>query len=147
VQTTPDWPVLFWNLLEWRASQIPGLHERNARLGTEVLLKTTGEPVSVAWPNGAVKTFPHPGDQLALETPMPGLYAVAMGHATNSFAVNPLTADESDLLKCATGQWGTWSTSGEERFEQAPLAWIFALAALGILTLHLCLVAMGKGGG
>jgi hypothetical protein len=93
-----------------------------------------------------VKTFPHPADQLALETPMPGLYSVAMGKSTNSFSVNPLTADESDLSTCATGQWGTWSSKAEERFEQTPMAWIFALVALGILTLHLCLLAIGKGG-
>ena len=42
VQSTPDWPVLFWNILTWRISEMPGLKESNARLGTEVTLKTTG---------------------------------------------------------------------------------------------------------
>ncbi|MEY2465583.1 MAG: hypothetical protein QOD03_104, partial [Verrucomicrobiota bacterium] len=90
LQTTPDWPILFWNILQWRATQIPGLLDSNARLGAEVILKTTGEPVTVVWPDKTVKTFSKTSDQLALETPLPGIYSVAMGQSTNSFAVNSL---------------------------------------------------------
>jgi hypothetical protein len=143
---SPDWPILFWNILNWRATQIPGLLDRNARLGAEVPLKTTGEPVTVRWPDGTVKSFPHSGDQLALETPLPGLYTMVMGSTTNSFAVNPLTAGESNLEHCDSGQWGNWSKDTEQHFEQSPLAWIFALAAVGILTAHLYLIAVGRGG-
>jgi hypothetical protein len=146
LQTTPDWPILFWNLLAWRASQLPGLLESNVRLGTDVMVKTIGEPVTVTWPDGTVKSFPKTSDQLALETPLPGLYTVAMGTATNSFAVNPLAADESDISTCAAGQWGGWVEDAESRYAQLPMAWIFALGALGVLTAHLCLLAAGKGG-
>ena len=102
--STPDWPILFWNLLQWRASETPGLKESNARLGTEVLLKTTGEPVTITLPDGVVKSFPSTADALAIETPLPGIYSVAMSGMTNQFAVNPLTADESDLSACVTGR-------------------------------------------
>jgi hypothetical protein len=146
VQSTPDWPILFWNILSWRAAQLPGLLDSNARLGAEVLLQTAGEPVVVTWPDGTVKSFPKTADQLALETPLPGLYSVAMGRTTNSFAVNPLAADESNLQSCATGQWGKWQEDVEHRFEQRPMAWLFGLAALGLLTAHLWLLAAGKGG-
>ncbi len=146
IQRTPDWPILLWNLLEWRATQTPGLRESNARLGAEVILKTTGEPVTVLSPDGSTKTFSQTGDQLALETPRPGLYSVVMGTATNSFAVNALTADESNLQACRSGEWGQWKSDVEQRYEQSPLAWIFALAALGILATHLFLLATGKGG-
>lgn len=146
LQTTPDWPIIFWNLLQWRASQLPGLLESNARLGTEVTLKTTGDPVAVMWPNGTVRKFPQTAGQLALETPLTGVYSVAMGSSTNQFAVNPLAPDESDLSHCASGQWGTWEGGVEQRFEQSPMAWIFALTALGIMTAHLWFLASGKGG-
>jgi hypothetical protein len=146
LQTTPDWPILFWNILQWRASQMPGLLDSNARLGAEVILKTTGEPVTVVWPDKTVKNFPKTSDQLALETPLPGIYSVAMGPSTNSFAVNSLAADESDLSACATGQWGNWGSDAESRYEQSPMAWLFALIALGLLTAHLYLLASGKGG-
>jgi len=145
VTKTPDWPILFWNILQWRAREIPGLLDSNARLGTEVILKTTGDPVSVRWPDGQEKSFPHTSDQLLLDTPLPGVYSVAMGTSTNSFAVNPLAADESDLQACATGQWGSWDAGVESRYEQSPMAWIFALGALGLLTAHLWFLAAGKG--
>lgn len=146
LQKTPDWPILFWNLLQWRASQVPGLTESNARLGTEVMLKTGNQAVTVTWPDGTVKSFPQTSDELALETPLPGLYSVVLGQSTNSLAVNPLAADESDLASCATGRWGNWRNDAEKRFELSPLAWLFALAALAVLATHLFLLATGKGG-
>lgn len=144
--STPDWPILFWNLLQWRATEIPGLRESNARLGAEVILKTTGEPVTIALPDGTTSSFPKTSDQLAIETPAPGIYSVTMGRATNSFAVNPLAADESDLSACATGDWGVWGSDSERRLVDASLVWMFGLAALGLLVLHLYLLAAGKGG-
>jgi hypothetical protein len=144
--STPDWPILFWNILQWRASETPGLKESNARLGSEVILKTTGESITVTLPDGTVHLFPKSADQLAIETPLPGIYSVEMGRTTNRFAVNPLAADESDLSACTTGQWGAWGTDSERRLEEASLVWIFGLAALGLLTLHLYLLATGKGG-
>ena len=146
LQRTPNWPILFWNILQWRASQTPGLQEVNARLGSEVNLKTTGEPVAVRLPSGTVKQFPQTADQLALETPEPGIYTVSMGLNTNLFVVNALAADESDLRDCVTGEWGKWNSDPEQRYEQSPMAWLFGLGALGILTVHLWLLVAGKGG-
>jgi len=146
VQNTPDWPVLFWNILSWRISEMPGLKESNARLGTEVILKTTGEPVTITQPDGTKNVFPKTGDELALETPMPGIYSVAAGHSTNSFSVNVLAADKSDLSASATGQWGKWSEDTERRLEETSAVWIFGLLALALLTAHLYLVATAKGG-
>jgi hypothetical protein len=143
---TPDWPILFWNLLQWRAAEIPGLKESNTRLGSEVMLKTTGEPVTISLPDGNVNSFPKPAGQLTIETPQPGIYLVAVGLTTNRFAVNPLSADESDLSANVTGQWGAWGTDTERRMAEASLVWVFGLAALGLLALHLYLLAAGKGG-
>jgi hypothetical protein len=144
--STPDWPVLFWNLLQWRATEMPGLKESNARLGSEVILKTTGEPLTVLLPDGTANSFPKTSDQLAIETPVPGIYSVVMGPTTNRFAVNPLAADESDLSACVAGHWGAWGSDSERRLVEASLVWIFGLAALGLLALHLYLLAAGKGG-
>jgi Aerotolerance regulator N-terminal len=146
VQNTPDWPILFWNILSWRISEMPGLKESNTRLGMEMNLKTTGEAVTVIQPDGGKKSFPKTGGELALETPMPGIYSVVMGQSTNSFSVNALSADESDLSACATGQWGGWSENTELRLEEASAVWIFGLLVLALLTAHLYLVATAKGG-
>ena len=146
LQNTPDWPILFWNILSWRISEMPGLKESNARLGAEIILKTTGEAVTVTQPDGETQFFQKTGDELALETPMPGIYSVVTGSTTNQFSVNALAADESDLSACASGQWGKWSEDTERRLEETSAVWIFGLLALALLTAHLYLVAKAKGG-
>ena len=146
LQNTPDWPILFWNILSWRISEMPGLKESNARLGTEVDLKTTGEAVTVLQPGGGKQFFPKTGGELALETPMPGIYSVVTGAVTNQFSVNVLAADKSDLSACATGHWGKWSEDTGQRLEETSAVWIFGLLALGLLCAHLYLVATAKGG-
>jgi hypothetical protein len=146
LQNTPDFPILFWNILSWRISEMPGLKESNARLGTEVNLKTTGEAVTVIQPDGEKQFFPKTGGELALETPMPGIYSVAAGLVTNQFSVNVLAADKSDLSVCASGQWGKWSDDTERRLEETSAVWIIGLLALALLTTHLYLVATAKGG-
>ncbi len=145
LQTTPDWPAMFWNILSWRISELPGLKESNARLGTEVVLKTIGESVTVVQPDGNKTMFAKTGGELALDTPMPGIYSVLNGMVTNQFSVNVLNADRSDLSACASGQWGKWSEATERRLEETPAVWIFGLAALGLLAAHLYLVATAKG--
>jgi hypothetical protein len=145
VQDTPDWPIMFWDILSWRISEMPGLKESNARLGTEVILKTTGGPVAIMQPDGERNSFPKVGDELAIETPMPGIYSVVTRSETNQFSVNALAADRSDLSECASGQWGKWSEDAAGRFEEAPVVWIFGLLALACLTAHMYLVAGAKG--
>lgn len=147
LQNTPDWPILFWNLLQWRTGEMPGLKENNLRLGAEVMLKTTGNTVSVTDPDGATRNISVTGDQLALDAPMPGIYSVKMGAMTEQFFVNALSADESNLAGCASGQWGTWGETPQRRLEETSAAWIFGLVALGLLVAHLFLVNHGKGGG
>jgi hypothetical protein len=145
LQNTPDWPVLIWNILSWRISEMPGLKESNARLGTDVTLKTTGESVTITQPDGTKTFFAKTGGDLVLETPMPGIYSVAAGTTSNQFAVNLLAADKSDLSACASGQWGKWSEDTERRLEETSAVWIFGLLALALLAAHLYLVALGKG--
>ena len=147
VQNTPDWPALFWNILTWRIAEMPGLKESNARLGAEVILKTTGETVTVTQPDGVRTVFSKTGGELALETPLPGVYSVVAGMVTNQFAVNVLTADKSDLSACTSGQWGQWGEAAERRMEESSAVWVFGLLALGLLATHLYLVATAKGAG
>ena len=147
LQNSPDWPILFWNMLSWRIAEMPGIKESNTRLGAEVLVKSTGEPVSVTQPDGTIQTFPKAMDQLALETPMTGVYEVAMGTMTNQFSVNALAADKSDLTGCITGQWGSWGEATEQRLVESSAVWAFGLFGLGLLVTHLFMLATGKGGG
>jgi hypothetical protein len=146
LQNTPDWPILFWNLLQWRTAEQPGLLETNVRLGAEVVLQTAGQPVTITWPDGNTKSFPQTGDRLALETPLPGRYSVVTGTDTNGFVVNSLAPEESQLEACATGRWGAWKDETEQRLQVASVVWMFGLAALAVMTVHLVLLAPGKRG-
>jgi len=145
VENTPDWPILFWDILSWRISEMPGLKDSNARLGTEVLLKTDGQPVVITRPDGAQLSFPKVADEMAIDTPMPGIYSVAMGSVTNQFSVNAMDADESDLSHCASGQWGNWSDDPSQRLAETSAVWIFGLLALAFLAGHMYLVAAARG--
>jgi hypothetical protein len=146
VHNTPDWPILFWNLLHWRASQAPGLQENNFRLGADVTVQTTGEPLRLTLPDGTHQSFAQTDGPLVLEALMPGLYSLAMGAAELSFSVNPLAADESDLSARATGHWGEWQDEDLRRYEYASVLWMFVLGALAVMVCHLVLIARGKGG-
>ena len=146
LQNTPDWPILFWNILSWRISEMPGLKESNIRLGAEMNLKTTDEVVTIIQPAGEKLFFQKTGGELALETPMPGIYSVVAGATTNQFSVNVLAADKSDLSACVSGQWGKWGEETERRLEETSAVWIFGLLALALLMAHLYLVAKVKGG-
>ncbi|HEX4178395.1 MAG TPA: hypothetical protein VHY57_08150, partial [Rhizomicrobium sp.] len=147
MQETPDWPILMWNLLQWRAGELPGIKESNVRLGGDVLLKTTGQTVTLTSPDHTVKAYRAPGGDLALTTPMPGIYTITMGATTSQFAANPLSADASDLSTCATGKWGSWDESTEFRLEHTSAVWILALIGLALLAVHLFLLSNAKGGG
>jgi hypothetical protein len=145
IQDTPDWPILFWDILSWRISEMPGLKESNARLGAEVNLKTTGESITITQPDGERTSFAKTGGELAIETPMPGIYSVTTGTVTNQFSVNTLAADKSDLSACASGQWGKWSEDAAKRLEETSAVWIFGVLALAFLTAHMYMVAAAKG--
>lgn len=144
LQDTPDWPILFWNILSWRMAELPGLNESNARLGTEVLLRTRGGPVTVVQPDGQRESFPNVRNELAITTPVPGIYTVSSGAETNQFAVNALSANESDLSGCSSGKWGQWKTDDRPRFEEASAVWIFGLLALALMAAHMYLIASAR---
>jgi hypothetical protein len=145
VHNTPDWPILFWNLLHWRASQRPGLHENNFRLGAGVTLLTTGEPLQLTLPDGTGRSLAPTGGPLTIEAQVPGVYSLAMGAAKYLFSVNPLAAEESDLSMCITGSWGEWKDEELRRFEYASVLWLLVLGALAVMVSHLMLIARGKG--
>ena len=143
--TTPNWPILFWNLLTWRARETPGLVEVNHRLGSDVPFKSAGGPVRVTRPDLTVQELAATSDRVLIETAMPGLYSVVSGGATNTFAVNLLAPEESDLSAAATGRWGQWAAEKETRAEYTAVLWLFVLAGLLVLGAHLFVLTHAKG--
>ena len=145
--TTPNWPVLFHNLLHWRLQEMPGLHERNFRLGQHVTFRAASTAVRWQPPEGVAKNLTPSGTlgAVALETDLIGLHRIIDNNITTEFAVNFLANDESDLAAAKTGEWGEWNRPEETRREYASVLWIFLLLALAGLGGHLCAVARSKG--
>lgn len=138
--STPNWPILFYNLLQWRLSEIAGLRENNIRLGTEAEMVASDSSLLLLGPEGlrreiAVRSRPvliHPGRA--------GNYAVVTSTTTNRLAVNLLSAEESNLARQVTGRWGQWKDVRSIQYEYESVLWIFLILALLVLTWHLILL-------
>ncbi|MFA6545172.1 MAG: hypothetical protein WCS99_12210, partial [Limisphaerales bacterium] len=143
--TTPNWPILFWNLLTWRARETPGLVESNFRLGTEVSVRALTNSAQLRLPNGSMRTLTKIAEEFALEPETSGLHSITAGTSTWQFAVNLLAPEESDLSTAKTGKWGEWERPEETRREYASVLWFFVLGALVVMVTHLFLVTHSKG--
>jgi hypothetical protein len=147
LQDTPNWPILMWNLVEWRASYLPGLSRANVRLGEEATLTfaSAKESAQVFDPARKTRTVPVQGKQLVVKAGDVGIYEIQTDEGTASFAVNALSRDESDLTTCAGGRWGDWLDETSLRLEYQSVVWLLLLLVLALLTGHLILVARKYG--
>ncbi len=147
LQNSPNWPILFWNLLKWRRSQSAGFESVNVRLGREAVLtmprsKSPEEPkVVLTGPDGESSQLAAVGAKLSIEASELGLHWVGVDSAKFPFAVNTLSRDESDLSGCESGRWGNWISAESLRYEYRSIAWIAALITLLVLTIHMGLIA------
>ena len=142
LQNSPNWPILMWNLLQWRASQTPGLERTNLRLG-EVAVLTTKlgiTSVEVVSPDGGTLVQPVLDRTINLKAKAVGIYEIRAGGDKYAFSSNALYQAESDLTDRATGHWGDWGDATLRWWGYQSFAWFFLLLAIGILTLHLILV-------
>jgi hypothetical protein len=147
VQESPDWPILIWNLVNWRSQALPGLSRHNVRLGERVLLTlpTYRETVELRTPGKETRTIGVKGRQVALSADEVGVYEVRSDDTTYRFAVNALEQDESDLRGCRTDRWGDWLDETSLRLEYRPISWVLLLVLLGIACAHLLLMARAAG--
>lgn len=142
LQNTPNWPILFWNLLNWRAAEAGGLSDVNLRLGADAILTLDRitPVVTIRNPDGAETQLKSRTGRIPIDADRPGLYSVTAGTRAYAFACNLLSPEESDLGACDSGSWGRWADTESLKKDYAESAWIFLLLALGTLTGHLFLV-------
>jgi hypothetical protein len=147
LQKFPAWPILVWNLIQWRASQGPGPSRANVRLGEEAVLGLPAgvEAAELVLPDGTRRTLPVHGRHVVVPADDVGIFEVRLPRGNYRFAANALDRDESDLSECVSGQWGEWSDEPGSRPGSQNIAWVFLLAALLSLTLHTALVARASG--
>ena len=142
---TPNWPILFWNLLTWRARETPGLVESNFRLGSEVSIRALTNSAQLKLPNGTTRTLTKSAEEFVLEPETTGLHTVTAGASSWQFTVNLLAPEESDLSAATSGKWGEWERPEEARREYSSVLWLFVLGALVVMVTHLFLVTHSKG--
>ena len=147
LQNSTDWPILFWNLLQWRSGRSPGLPQPNVRLGTEtaVRLDPIVEKVIIERPDGNRIELPVHDGSVSLRADQPGLYTITAAGADYSLAANVLYRDESDLSAAITGRWGSAPAADQLPRHYRGAAWILVILALAILAAHQVLA--GRAGG
>ena len=145
LQTSPNWPALIWNLLEWRASELPGLERSNLRLGEATVLNTNVgvESVRIASPNGDIRDQSVLDRKVSLMARDVGIYEVETGSEQYVFSSNALNQTESDLRTRGSGRWGDWGDNTLEWWGYRSFAWFFLLLAIATLTLHLIFAKRG----
>lgn len=142
LQNSPNWPILMWNLLQWRASQAPGLERTNLRLGEIAVLRTKMDvsSVEILPPDGEMSIQSVLDRTINLKAEGVGIYEIRTSVDKYAFSSNALYQAESDLTDKATGRWGDWGEETLRWWGYQSFAWFFLLLAIGILTLHLILV-------
>lgn len=139
--STPAWPSLIWNLLQWRLADTPGLREPNVRLGAEVAFVTRDRSLKVVGPGSQIQETPVRSNPALLRPTHVGLQAIVTSQATNLLAVNFLAAEESDLTQRSSGKWGRWEDERSVRYEYTHASTLFLLAALVGLAGHQAILA------
>jgi hypothetical protein len=142
---TPNWPILIWNLIHWRAASSPGLRLTNLRLGADATLAV--EPgtaaIEVAEPDGKTRRLPVRGKTVSVRADRIGVYELKTERSKYLFASNALRQEESDLTAGAAGRWGDWVDPVALQSEYRSVAWVFLLLALAVMAAHLALIARG----
>jgi hypothetical protein len=149
LQQSPAWPVLMWNLVQWRSAHLPGPARANLRLGEDAALTFAApvEQAEVLAPDGLRRTAPASGRRLVLHPDEIGVYRVRAGGEEVAFAVHAAARDESDLSGCASGRWGESADDAALRLEAQDAAWPLLALALAVTVAHQYLVARGRGRG
>ncbi len=134
----PSWPILFWNVLRYRAGLTPGIARNNLKLGTEAeFVAADGDKeISVKTPSGKIEKLGVTAGAARIPGDEVGLYQVTASSGRYEFAVGTLSATESNLLDAETVTAGNWFDEETLRTKFESVAWALLLAALACLTLH-----------
>ncbi|HEU4418556.1 MAG TPA: hypothetical protein VFT55_06430, partial [Planctomycetota bacterium] len=109
---SPDWPVLFANLLETARAEVPGVETPNVQIGEEARYRRSmiaGAADALLWwrePDGT-RTAAATGRTVGFVPRLPGLHEVVGndGAVLGSFAARFVDPSESDLRGLVTRTW------------------------------------------
>ena len=138
LSANPAWPSMFRNLGEWIIDSRPGLPRAAFRAGEKlaVNIPERARNIEIALP-GAEKAQLAPGAGRRLTSARePGEGRLRIDGQEQSFYVNSFSAAESDLGRCASGEFSGERLTAAESLIYLPLSFALILAALALLALH-----------
>jgi hypothetical protein len=147
--TSPNWPIMIWNLLNWRAENLPGVGEANYRLGSRATITSSSDTINleIMKPDGTKKILPMQNASYEIDADEPGIYRVKDSDREYRFAVNLLNRDETDLADANSGKVGHWTETMSLYENYQSLAGLFLLIAILALAGHHVLIASRHEGG
>lgn len=142
----PNWPILWFNLLDWRRASLPGVADPNVRVGADVSVGVPrdAKEATLKSPRGTDTLRPS-ARQIRFTPNAPGTWEVEASQQKTKVVANFLAPAESNLKSLARGTWGRWSEAQETRRVAASSAWLWLSLALIALLAHLW-VAFRRGG-
>jgi hypothetical protein len=142
IQDTPNWPVLFLNLIDWNIARMPGVKRKNYRLGEKINFKIPGQTtnVKIQEPDGKTFDIRTTDKILNYNLEQTGKYSFSGKDFNYDVFVNPLNYGESDLRKLGSGEFEGQKTDLVLRENYINISWIFLLTAVGLLTLDWFLI-------
>ena len=149
LQQSPNWPIFFWNLIHWRQQLLPGLQQSNWRLGSQVNFEVPRNcsALQLLRPDGQKTNYENPVRKVVIQADMPGVYEIMADKDRHVFAVNALSADESDLRACRIGRSTNPDQAALFWWEYRTYDWVFLLTAAILFALHGYIIfSQSKGG-
>ncbi|HEX7832948.1 MAG TPA: hypothetical protein VF787_25065, partial [Thermoanaerobaculia bacterium] len=137
VQRAPVWPAFWWNVLDWRSANAPGVRISNVILGSDARVRIEGPRALAIAPDGTRRESEPSDGEVVIEATQRGIWSVQLPTArTYRFAVNAIVPSESDLTRTTSGTWGGWSEESLLSSGYQDVAWLALLLALVVLAWH-----------
>jgi hypothetical protein len=134
LQSSPAWPALIWNIVEWRSRMRPGVRPANVSVGSsvEVSLPPGMATTTVQSPDGSTRSTGR-----TIIASRPGIWKV---NGSYRFSANALVPQESDLQHNTTGEKSSWGERALTLNGFRNIAPLLLLAALIVAAAHLRVV-------
>lgn len=143
---SPAFPVLVWNLLQWRKADLPGVSSQNVQSGVPIKVTTSRSQDEILIRRvdagltdanaGDSKTLSALDRRVVFSPERPGVYEVLAGEDRYRIAVNAMSSDESDLRRAVGDTFGQWDDQLSIEREYRDVSWLLGLFALGALGTH-----------
>jgi hypothetical protein len=136
---SPIWPVMFWNLMNWRQQFFPGPLDANFRSGNQIKLALPAGEKAATMLDPAGKKIEEASvwrNQAVFQSSLPGLFQIKTEIASWPVAVNLCSPAESDLSGASSLPPPAMPFAEDAMLQFADVRWWFLLPAMLLIALH-----------